>query len=78
MSYRDSPTEADDAALSAADELAASAAVEHQIVKTLFDLGRQVTAVLDFDALLPEDPAPDRAPDLVRGLRGLPPRRAPR
>ena len=56
MSYRDSPTEADDAALSAADELAASAAVEHQIVKTLFDLGRQVTAVLDLDALLTKIP----------------------
>ena len=56
MSHRDSPTEADDAALSAADELAASAAVEQEIVKTLFDLGRQVTAVLDFDELLPQIP----------------------
>jgi phosphoserine phosphatase RsbU/P len=48
--------EQDDAALSAADELAASAAAEHQIVKTLFDLGRQVTAVLDLDELLAKIP----------------------
>jgi sigma-B regulation protein RsbU (phosphoserine phosphatase) len=38
------------------DELAASAAVEHEIVKTLFDLGRRVTAVLDIDDLLPKIP----------------------
>jgi hypothetical protein len=35
VSHRDSPAEEDDA-LSTADELAASAAVEHEIVKTLF------------------------------------------
>ncbi len=52
MSHRDS----DDEPLSAADELAASAAVEHEIVKTLFDLGRQVTAVLDLDDLLTKIP----------------------
>ena len=46
----------DDEPLSAADELAASAAVEHEIVKTLFDLGRQVTAVLDLDDLLTKIP----------------------
>jgi sigma-B regulation protein RsbU (phosphoserine phosphatase) len=52
VSHRDS----DDEPLSAADELAASAAVEHEIVKTLFDLGRQVTAVLDLDDLLTKIP----------------------
>ena len=36
--------------------MAASAAVEHEIVKTLFDLGRQVTAVLDLDDLLTKIP----------------------
>jgi sigma-B regulation protein RsbU (phosphoserine phosphatase) len=59
VSHRESPAgdgEEDDAALSAADELPASGAVEHQIVKTLFDLGRQVTAVLDLDALLTKIP----------------------
>jgi sigma-B regulation protein RsbU (phosphoserine phosphatase) len=45
-----------DAALAAADELAATAAAEHEIVKTLFDLGRQVTAVLDLDELLAKIP----------------------
>ena len=78
MSHRDSPAEEDDAASAAADELAASAAVEHEIVTTLFDLGRQVTAVLDLDDLLHEDPGSHRPADLVRGLRGLPARRAPR
>ena len=63
MIHRDSPAEEeDDDALSTADELAASAAVEHEIVKTLFDLGRQVTAVLDLDALL------TKIPILVRRL----------
>jgi sigma-B regulation protein RsbU (phosphoserine phosphatase) len=38
------------------DELTASAAVEHEIVKILFDLGRRVTAVLDLDDLLPKIP----------------------
>ena len=59
MNPRDSAAadvEQDDAALSAADELAASAAAEHEIVKTLFDLGRQVTAVLDLDELLAKIP----------------------
>ena len=56
MSHRDSPAEEDDAASAAADELAASAAVEHQIVRTLFNLGRQVTAVLDLDDLLTKIP----------------------
>ncbi len=59
MNSRDSAAadaEQDDAALSAADELAASAAAEHEIVKTLFDLGRQVTAVLDLDELLAKIP----------------------
>jgi phosphoserine phosphatase RsbU/P len=35
---------------------AASAAAEHDIVTTLFDLGRQVTSVLDLDELLPQIP----------------------
>ena len=35
---------------------APSAAAEHEIVTTLFDLGRQVTAVLDFDELLQQIP----------------------
>ena len=59
MNPRDSAAadaEQDDAELSAADELAASAAAEHEIVKTLFDLGRQVTAVLDLDELLAKIP----------------------
>ena len=56
MSHRDSPAEEDDAASAAADELATSAAVEHQIVRTLFNLGRQVTAVLDLDDLLTKIP----------------------
>ena len=59
MNPRDSAAadaEQDDAALSTADELAASAAAEHEIVKTLFDLGRQVTAVLDLDELLAKIP----------------------
>ena len=59
MNPRDSAAadvEQDDAALSTADELAASAATEHEIVKTLFDLGRQVTAVLDLDELLAKIP----------------------
>ena len=59
MNPRDSAAadaEQDDAALSAAEELAASAAAEHEIVKTLFDLGRQVTAVLDLDELLAKIP----------------------
>ena len=33
-----------------------SAAAEHEIVTTLFDLGRQVTAVLEFDELLQQIP----------------------
>ena len=53
-------------------------AAERELVTTLFDLGRQVTAVLDFDDLLRADSAADRPPDLVRGVRGLPARRAPR
>ena len=56
VSHPDSPAEEDDAAAAAADELAASAAVEHQIVRTLFNLGRQVTAVLDLDDLLTKIP----------------------
>jgi sigma-B regulation protein RsbU (phosphoserine phosphatase) len=41
---------------SSADELSASAAFEHEIVRTLFDLGRKVTAVLDLDDLLEKIP----------------------
>ena len=32
-----------------------TAAAEHDLVTTLFDLGRQVTGVLDFDDLLAAD-----------------------
>jgi phosphoserine phosphatase RsbU/P len=33
-----------------------SGATEHDVIRTLFDLGRQVTAVLDLDELLPQIP----------------------
>jgi phosphoserine phosphatase RsbU/P len=36
--------------------IGATAAAEHEILMTLFDLGRQVTAVLDLDELLPKIP----------------------
>ena len=52
VSHHDSAAEAPPAH----DELTASTAVEHEIVKTLFDLGRQVTAVLDLDDLLAKIP----------------------
>ena len=52
MSHHESSAET----LPAHDELTASTAVEHEIVKTLFDLGRQVTAVLDLDDLLAKIP----------------------
>jgi phosphoserine phosphatase RsbU/P len=51
VSQRDPTT--DDVALSHAGT---SAAAEHEILMTLFDLGRQVTAVLDLDELLPRIP----------------------
>ena len=58
MSYTDHPsTDAQSATeLGELDELAASSAVEHEIVTTLFDLGRQVTAVLELDDLLAKIP----------------------
>ena len=51
--YVSQGTSADDAALAAA---AADAHTEHELVTTLFDLGRQVTAVLDLDDLLQQIP----------------------
>ena len=54
------------------------AAVEHEIVTTLFDLGRQVTAVLDFDELLTKIPKLIAPADLVRRIRRLSARRAAR
>ena len=51
MSQRETTT--DDVALTHAGT---SAAAEHEILMTLFDLGRQVTAVLDLDELLPRIP----------------------
>jgi sigma-B regulation protein RsbU (phosphoserine phosphatase) len=46
-----SPHSADEASTHVADD-----AREHDIVTTLFDLGRQVTAMLDLDDLLPQIP----------------------
>ena len=58
MSYTDHPSTDSQPATDPGelDELAASSAVEHQIVTTLFDLGRQVTAVLELDDLLAKIP----------------------
>ena len=51
---------------------------EREILTTLFDLGRQVTSVLDFDELLRADSPADRPADPVRRVRRLPARRAAR
>jgi phosphoserine phosphatase RsbU/P len=45
-----------DGVAASASVAAPSAAAEHEIVTTLFDLGRQVTAVLEFDELLQQIP----------------------
>ena len=42
---------------------------------TLFELGREVTSVLDLDELLREDSPADRADDEIHGIRGLSARR---
>jgi hypothetical protein len=41
---------------SIADPVAEARQAEHELLTTLFDLGRRVTAVLDFDTLLAEIP----------------------
>ena len=46
-----------------------------ELVVTLFELGREVTSVLDLDELLAEDPAADRAADEIPCLCGLSARR---
>ena len=58
MSYTDHPSTDSQPATDPGelDELAASSDVEHEIVSTLFDLGRQVTAVLELDDLLAKIP----------------------
>ncbi len=49
-----------------------------ELVITLFELGREVTSVLDLDELLREDSPADRPADQVPRVRGLPARRGRR
>ena len=49
-----------------------------ELLATLFELGREVTSVLDLDELLAEDPAAHRAAHAVQRVRRLPARRTPR